>query len=80
MLIPERDTPRISLFLRWRLDNKTVTVSSVAWTYGLNVNTLHRNYKEVLSGYKSWDHKKHAEDYVQNAANIIPLWVLIRPA
>ncbi len=54
------------------MDNETVTVSSVAWTYGLNVNTLQRNYKEVLSGYKSWDQKKHAEDYILNVANIGP--------
>ena len=54
------------------MDNETVTVSSVAWTYGLNVNTLQRNYKEVLSGYKSWDQKKHAEDYMLDVANIGP--------
>lgn len=54
------------------MDNETVTVSSVAWTYGLNTNTLERNYKEALSDYNSWDQKAHAEDYVLNVANIGP--------
>lgn len=45
-------------------------MSSVAWTYGLKVNTLQRNYKEALSDYNSWGQKDHAEDYVLEETNI----------
>lgn len=54
------------------MDNETITARALGWTYGINGDTLEKNYKNVLSDYRNWDQKNHAEKWVLKAENLGP--------
>ena len=37
---------------------------------GLNGQTLRKQYKDVISGYRAWDQLEHAEEYILFPENI----------
>ena len=42
----------------------------MASRYGLNGQTLRKQYKEVISDYRGWDQEKHAEEYLLFPENL----------
>jgi len=46
------------------------TISNVASYYGVKSKTLNRSYKKYTSGFKHWDQKSHAEDYLIYPENV----------
>lgn len=52
------------------MDNETITARALGRTYGINGDTLEKNYRNVLSDYKNWDQKDHAEEWVLKKENI----------
>lgn len=45
-------------------------ISTLASRNGLNGQTLRRQYKEVISGYRTWEQLRHADDYILFPDNI----------
>jgi len=41
-----------------------VSISTLAARNGLNGQTLHKQYKEVISGYRLWNQLAHADEYI----------------
>ena len=46
-----------------------VSISTLAARNGLNGQTLRKQYKEVISGYRSWDQLDHADEYILYTEN-----------
>lgn len=46
------------------MDNEPVTAKSLANTYGINGGTFEKNYKDVLSGFRSWAQGSHASSWL----------------
>lgn len=51
------------LFKRGRLRVPPVSISTLAARNGLNGGTLRKQYKDIISGYRSWEQSDHAQDY-----------------
>ena len=49
-----------------------MSISTLGERHGLNGSTLRKQYKEKLSGYRSWDQLDHADVYVIFPENIGP--------
>lgn len=47
-----------------------MSIATLAARNGLNGQTLRKQYKEVISGYRSWDQLDHAGDYILYPENI----------
>lgn len=47
-------------------------LSVIAESYLLNPKTFEKQYKDVLSGFKTWDQLSHAEDYILFPCNLGP--------
>lgn len=47
-----------------------MSISTLATRNGLNAQTLRKQYKETISGYRSWDQLDHAEEYILFPENI----------
>ena len=45
-------------------------MKNIASYYGINSQKLQRHYKHKISGYKQWDQRSHAEDYLIYPENI----------
>lgn len=54
----------LALFKRRRMDNEPVTAKSLSHTYMIDGGTFEKNYKEVLSDFRSWSQGSHASDWV----------------
>lgn len=46
------------------MDNEPVTAKSLSHTYMIDGGTFEKNYKDVLSGFRSWSQGSHASDWV----------------
>ena len=46
------------------MDNEPVTAKSLSNTYGINSGTFEKNYKDVLSGFRSWEQLGHVSDWL----------------
>ena len=46
------------------MDNEPVTAKSLSHTYMIDSGTFEKNYKDVLSGFRSWAQGSHASDWV----------------
>lgn len=46
------------------MDNEPVTAKSLANTYGINSGTFEKNYKDVLSDFRSWVQGSHASSWL----------------
>lgn len=46
------------------MDNEPVTAKSLSHTYMIDGGTFEKNYKEVLSDFRSWSQGSHASDWV----------------
>lgn len=42
----------------------------IAETNGLRANTFEQQYKDILSGYRSWDQREHADEWLLFPANM----------
>ena len=47
-----------------------MSISTLAARNGLNGQTLRKQYKEKISGYRSWDQLDHAEEYILFPENL----------
>lgn len=47
-----------------------MSISTLATRNGLNGQTLRKQYKEIISGYRLWDQLEHAEEYVVFEENL----------
>lgn len=47
-----------------------MSISTIGRRHGVNGSTLRRQYKEVISGYRSWEQLSHADEYVLFPQNI----------
>jgi transposase len=54
------------------LDNYPISSNSLEKFFYINGNQLGQQYKEYLSGYKTWDQKEHASDWILFPDNIGP--------
>ena len=54
------------------MDSEPLTAKSVARTYMIEEGTFTKNYKDVLSGFRQWDQKEHAADWVLLPENLGP--------
>lgn len=52
------------------LDDNPVTFKSVADTYRLDTSTLGKAYRDHLSGFRDWEQKPHAADWVLMEDNV----------
>lgn len=52
------------------MDNEPVTAKSLAYTYMIDSGTFEKNYKDVLSDFRSWEQETHASDWVLLAENM----------
>ncbi len=57
-------TPSLSLFKKRKIDSTPVSIFTLAARNGLNGQTLRRQYKEVISGYRLWNQLGHADEYI----------------
>ena len=46
------------------MDNEPVTAKSLSHTYMIDGGTFEKNYKDVLSDFRSWEQSPHASDWV----------------
>lgn len=46
------------------MSTRVDTISNISSYYGVKSYTLQKHYKEFSSGFKEWDQKSHAEDYM----------------
>jgi transposase len=54
------------------VDTRVDTITNISSFYGVSSNKLNRHYKKYSSGFKEWDQKMHAEDYLLFPGNIGP--------
>lgn len=54
------------------IETTPVSIPTLAARYGLNGQTLRRQYKEKISGYRSWDQLEHADQYILYPGNLGP--------
>ena len=47
-----------------------MSISTLACRYGMNGQTLRKQYKEKISGYRQWDQLPHAEEYLLFPENV----------
>lgn len=47
-----------------------MSVSTLAGRYGVNGQTLRKQYKEKISGYRKWDQLGHADEYILYPENL----------
>ena len=47
-----------------------MSISTLACRYGVNGQTLRKQYKEKISGYRQWDQLSHAEEYLLFPENV----------
>lgn len=47
-----------------------MSISALAARHGLNGQTLRKQYKERISGYRRWEQEEHAEEYVLYPENL----------
>lgn len=59
-----------AFFLKREIETTPVSISTLGERYGLNGQTLRKQYKEKLSGYRRWNQLEHAEDYILFPENI----------
>ena len=52
------------------IDTRIDTISNIAFYNYIDADNLSRSYKEHLSGYSTWEHKKHAAEYLLYPENI----------
>ena len=64
--------PSSLLFLKKEIESTPISISTLAVRNGLNGQTLRKQYKEVISDYRSWKQLSHAERYVLYPDNIGP--------
>ncbi len=60
----------LALFFKCYLDSHPVPAKSIAEHYGMDGDRLGRQYKEHLSGYRRWDQRTHAEEWLLYPENI----------
>lgn len=53
-----------------QVDTRPDTISNIASYFQVNSQTLHRHYKHLVSGFKQWSQRDHAEDYILYPENI----------
>ena len=46
------------------MDCNAISTKSLQVFFGVNADTFHKQYKQKLSGYNSWEQKEHAEQYL----------------
>ena len=46
------------------MDNEPVTAKSLSYTYMIDSGTFEKNYKDVLSDFRTWSQRDHASDWV----------------
>ena len=46
------------------MDNEPVTAKSLSYTYMIDGGTFEKNYKDVLSDFRTWAQRGHASDWV----------------
>ena len=46
------------------MDNEPVTAKSLSYTYMIDGGTFEKNYKDVLSDFRTWSQRDHASDWV----------------
>ena len=49
-----------------------MSISTLAARNGLKGQTLRKQYKEKISGYRGWDQIGHAEEYILYPENLGP--------
>jgi transposase len=54
------------------MDTSPVTCRTLDDYYHVNANTLERQYKDVLSGYRSWSELSHADEWLVFPDNVGP--------
>jgi transposase len=54
------------------VDTREDTITNIGSFFGIVKGKLNRHYKKYSSGYKSWEQKAHAEDYLLFPQNIGP--------
>lgn len=52
------------------IESTPVSISTLAARNGLNGQTLRKQYKEVISGYREWDQLGHAAEYILYPENL----------
>ncbi len=52
------------------LDNRPVTSRAVGRSHGIDGDCLGQVYKDHLSGYKHWNQKAHAKEWILTAKNM----------
>lgn len=52
------------------IDNEPLSIKKIGELYGVNGDTLRKQYKETFSDYSTWDQIKHARDYILIEDNI----------
>lgn len=52
------------------MSTRVDTISNIASYYGVKSYTLQKHYKEFSSGFKQWNQKSHAEDYMLFTENM----------
>lgn len=52
------------------IDTTAVSITTLASRYGVNGQTLRKQYKEKLSDYRMWDQLSHADSYILYPENI----------
>ncbi|MDL2224140.1 transposase, partial [Bacteroidales bacterium OttesenSCG-928-M06] len=52
------------------METTPVSISSLAAQNGLNGQTLRKQYKEVISDYRTWEQLDHAEEYILFEENL----------
>lgn len=63
-------TPSLCLFFKNEIESTPVSISSLGKRYGLNGQTLRKQYKEVISGFREWIEADHANEYLIFLENI----------
>jgi transposase len=54
------------------VDTRIDTITNISSFYGVNASKLNRHYKKKISGFKDWDQKPHAQEYLIFPENIGP--------
>lgn len=53
-----------------QVDTRPDTMTNIASYFQVNSSRLQRHYKHQISGYKQWDQRSHADDYLIFSENI----------
>ena len=54
------------------MDTSPVTCRTLEDFYHVNANTLEKQYKDVLSGYRTWSEASHADKWLVFPENVGP--------